>query len=138
MHSVPRYGVKPPMLTIAKFAEAGGVGVETVRFYQRKGLLEQPTRAAGVRRYGAEDLRRLRFIRKAQAAGFTLDEIGELLALDLCGNRRRAHQLAMARIEVLDKKIAELKRARTALARLATRCGKGSSGPCPILESFGL
>ncbi|MEY4640117.1 MAG: hypothetical protein RLZZ227_111 [Pseudomonadota bacterium] len=126
------------MLTIAKFAKAGGVGVETVRFYQRKGLLEQPSRADGVRRYGDEDLRRLRFIRKAKAAGFTLDEIVELLELDLCGNRRRAHQLATARIEVLDSKIAELKRARNALTRLATKCGKGSSGPCPILESFGV
>jgi MerR family mercuric resistance operon transcriptional regulator len=126
------------MLTIAKFAEAGGVGVETVRFYQRKGLLELPSRDSGIRRYGAEDLRRLRFIRKAQAAGFTLDEIRELLDLDLCNNRRRAHQLAKARIEVLDSKIAELKRARNALMRLAMKCGAGSSGPCPILESFGV
>lgn len=138
MRSVPEYGVKSQMLTIAKFAEAGGVGVETVRFYQRKGLLEQPAREAGIRRYGAAELRRLRFIRKAQAAGFTLDEIRELLDLDLCNNRRRAHQMATARIEVLDKKIAELKRARNALVRLATKCGKGASGPCPILESFGV
>src|SRR3546814_1989477 len=59
-------------LTIGKLAQAGDVGVETVRFYQRRGLLDTPTRAHGVRRYGSEDLRRLRFIRQAQASGFTL------------------------------------------------------------------
>jgi MerR family mercuric resistance operon transcriptional regulator len=126
------------MLTIAKFAEAGNVGVETVRFYQRKGLLNLPSREAGMRRYDDKDLRRLLFIRKAQAAGFTLEEIRELLDLDLCSNRQRAHQLATSRIEALDKKIAELQHARDVLVRLATRCSEGGSGPCPILESFGV
>jgi MerR family mercuric resistance operon transcriptional regulator len=126
------------MLTIAKFAEAGNVGVETVRFYQRKGLLSLPSREAGIRRYGAGDLRRLLFIRKAQAAGFTLEEIRELLELDLCSNRQRAHQLATSRIEALDSKIAELQHARDALVELATQCSAGSSGPCPILQSFGV
>lgn len=126
------------MLTIAKFAEAGNVGVETVRFYQRKGLLKVPSPESGVRRYDDEDLRRLLFIRKAQAAGFTLEEIRELLDLDLRRNRRRAHQLATARIEALDKKIAELRHARDALVELAARCGAGTTGPCPILESFGV
>lgn len=63
-------------LTIGKLAAAGGVGVETIRFYQRKGLLATPKRLEGVRRYGGEDVRRLRFIKQAQAAGFTLEEIG--------------------------------------------------------------
>ena len=63
------------MLTIGKLAAAGGVGVETIRFYQRKGLLDQPTRDGGIRRYGTDDVRRLQFIRQAQAAGFTLAEI---------------------------------------------------------------
>jgi MerR family mercuric resistance operon transcriptional regulator len=126
------------MLTIAKFAEAGEVGIETVRFYQRKGLLETPERDGGIRRYGDQDLRRLRFIRKAQAAGFTLEEIKELLDLDLRSDRHRAHQLASVRIEVLDKKIAELQSARDMLKKLATQCGAGSSGPCPILDSFGV
>ena len=62
-------------LSIGKFAEAGNVGVETVRFYQRKGLLDVPGVGQGMRRYGDEDLRRLRFIRMAQRAGFTLEEI---------------------------------------------------------------
>ena len=125
-------------LTIGKLAAAGGVGVETIRFYQRKGLLEQPTRENGIRRYGNEELRRLRFIRQAQAAGFTLAEIKELLALDSSADRPRARLLAQGRIEALDARIAELKRARDALSRLATECKDGSGGPCPILTSFGV
>ena len=123
-------------LTIAKLAAAGGVGVETIRFYQRKDLLETPDRDGGIRRYGSEDVRRLRFIRQAQAAGFTLEEIRELLALDSSEHRPRARELAKARVEALDTKIKELKRARDALQRLATQCSHGSSGPCPILTSF--
>lgn len=122
--------------TIGKLAAAGGVGVETIRFYQRKGLLEQPTRESGVRRYGSEDLRRLRFIKQAQAAGFTLQEIKELLDLDAGEDRGRARELAHDRIKSLNEKIAELKRARDGLRRLARECGDGSSGPCPIVMSF--
>lgn len=124
------------MLTIAKFASTGGVGVETVRFYQRKGLLKLPPRGDGVRQYSEEDVRRLKFIRKAQGAGFTLEEIKELLDLDLCDNRARALELATSRIKALDTKIAELQQARNALRALATKCGEGQPGPCPILESF--
>jgi MerR family mercuric resistance operon transcriptional regulator len=122
--------------TIGKLAAAGGVGVETVRFYQRRGLLEQPTRESGVRRYGSEDLRRLKFIRQAQTAGFTLEEIKELLELDAGEDRPRARELAKARLKALDAKIADLRRARGALQRLAKECSSGSSGPCPILRSF--
>lgn len=123
-------------LTIGKFAAAGGVGVETIRFYQRKGLLKQPTRDGGIRRYGSEDLRRLRFVRQAQTAGFTLHEIKELLELDAGEDRPRARELARIRIKALDANIAELRRARAALKRLARECGEESNGPCPILASF--
>lgn len=123
-------------LTIGKLAAAGGVGVETIRFYQRKGLLAEPTRERGNRRYGSRDLRRLRFIRQAQAAGFTLAEIKELLELDSTGDRARAHQIAAARVKALDRKIAELEQARDRLQRLARECGSGTAGPCPILTSF--
>ena len=123
-------------LTIGKLADAGGVGVETIRFYQRKGLLDQPTRESGIRRYGSEDVRRLRFIRQAQTAGFTLEEIKELLELDAGEDRSRARALANSRIAALDKKIAELKRARDSLRRLASECSHGNTGPCPILTSF--
>jgi len=123
-------------LTIGKLAASGDVGVETIRFYQRRGLLGTPVRADGVRRYGSEDVRRLRFIRQAQAAGFTLEEIKQLLDLDASEDRARARELANARVKALDQRIAELKGARNALRRLASECGSGSSGPCPILASF--
>ena len=126
----------PQSLTIGKLASAGGVGVETIRFYQRKGLLGTPTRDGGIRRYGSDDLRRLRFIRQAQTAGFTLEEIRELLELDAGADRARARQLAQSRIEALTGRIAELESARNALQRLARECGDGSKGPCPILKSF--
>ncbi len=123
-------------MTIARLAAAAGVGVETVRYYQRRSLLAVPASAGAVRRYGSEDVRRLRFIRSAQAAGFTLDEIGELLALDATHDRPRVRALAGERLAALDAKIAELTEARTALARLAASCAAGTQGPCPILEAF--
>lgn len=89
-----------------------------------------------MRRYGDEDVRRLRFIRSAQAAGFTLTQIEELLVLDATDDRARARDLAKERIAALDAKIAELEQARASLRRLARECGSGSAGPCPILTSF--
>jgi MerR family mercuric resistance operon transcriptional regulator len=124
------------MLTIGKLAAAGEVGVETIRFYQRKGLLGTPGRESGIRRYSDEDVRRLRFIRQAQAAGFTLAEIKELLALDAGEDRSRARALAVSRLQALDARIAELIAARDALQRLARECDEGRSGPCPILAAF--
>ena len=123
--------------TIGGLAKAAGVGVETVRYYQRRGLLAEPPRPHGeVRRYSAEDLRRLKFIRSAQAAGFTLAEIGELLDLSVSDDRPRARELAAARVAELDRKIAEMKEAREALSGLAADCAKGRKGPCPILDAF--
>jgi MerR family mercuric resistance operon transcriptional regulator len=123
-------------LTIGKLAAAGGVGVETIRYYQRRGLLETPTRDREIRRYGSDDLRRLRFIRQAQSAGFTLEEIKELLDLDASEDRPRAQELAKARVKALDEKIEELGRARDALRKLARECGSGKAGRCPILAAF--
>jgi MerR family transcriptional regulator, mercuric resistance operon regulatory protein len=123
--------------TIGGLAKAAGVGVETVRYYQRRGLLPEPARPPGeVRRYGSEDVKRLRFIRAAQAAGFTLNEIGELLALDASDDRARARELARARVAALDEKIDQMRRARDALAVLATACAKKRGGRCPILGAF--
>ena len=127
---------EPISLTVSKLAAAGGVGVETIRFYQRRGLLETPRRDDGIRRYGSDDVRRLRFIRQAQAAGFTLDQIDELIALDATDDRPRARELAAARVKDLDDKIAQLERARDALKQLARECSRGTAGPCPILSSF--
>jgi MerR family mercuric resistance operon transcriptional regulator len=131
-----------PAMTIAGLAREGGVGVETVRFYQRRGLLGIPERPSGagigggVRRYGPEDVRRLRFVRSAQAAGFTLEEIAELLQLDAADDRARAREMAAVRIAELDRKIAEMQTARSALARLAQDCSRSEKGPCPILLAF--
>lgn len=130
------------LMTIAGLAKAGGVGVETIRYYQRRGLIAEPPRSGGsglgggIRRYGEEDVRRLRFIRSAQAAGFTLDEISELLALDSTNDRARARTLAAGRIAALDERIAELEQARAALVRLADSCAADRKGPCPIIAAF--
>ena len=123
-------------MTIGKLAGAGGVGVETVRFYQRRGLLAEPERNGGVRRYDQADLSRLRFIRAAQAGGFTLAEIAELLALDATEERARARALANTRIKEIDEKIAALKAARKSLRRLADECAEGAEGRCPIIRAF--
>jgi MerR family mercuric resistance operon transcriptional regulator len=104
-------------MTIGKFAATGKVGVETIRFYQRKGLLQTPKRLDGGRRYGSEDVRRLLFIKQAQSAGFTLEEIRELLDLDAGDDRERAREAARARLAALDERIAELNRAREALEK---------------------
>ncbi len=128
--------------TIAGLAREGGVGVETIRYYQRRGLLGTPERPQGpgragrIRRYGEEDARRLRFIRAAQQAGFTLEQIGALLALDATDDRARVRELARDRIAALDAQIAALQKARASLDHVARECGSGAAGPCPILTSF--
>ena len=124
-------------LKISELAKKAGVGVETVRFYQRKGLLDTPRGGApGWRHYGADDVRRLRYIRKAQTAGFTLSEIAELIDLDRADDRPRARDMARERIAALDARIAELTAARASLAKLAKDCARGGAGPCPILAAF--
>ncbi len=125
-------------ITIAGLAHKGNVGVETVRYYQRRGLLRRPktTPSSSIRRYNDGDVRRLRFIRSAQAAGFTLEQITELLALDSTNDRARASSLAKERIAALSEKISELEAARAALKRLDRACRANSRGPCPILKAF--
>lgn len=127
-------------MSISELARGGGVGVETIRYYQRRGLLFDPrpaaTRPGGRRHYGPDELRRLRFIRGAQRAGFSLDEIAELLALDSTTERARARELARARIAELDAKIGDLQQARRSLEKLARECASGSAGPCPIITAF--
>jgi MerR family mercuric resistance operon transcriptional regulator len=125
-------------MTIAKLAKAAGVGVETVRYYQRRGLMPVP-RATGdgaYRHYDDDHLRRLRFIRRAQAAGFTLEEIGELLALDRTSDRPRVRALAAERLAALDAQLATIEASRTALKRLLHECKGSDRGPCPIIEAF--
>lgn len=128
-------------LTISELARSADVGVETVRFYQRKGLLFDPRPGsiagqAGRRHYGDQEVRRLRFIRAAQRAGFTLEEIGELLELDRSNDRPRARAMAQVRIAALDERIAELQAARRSLESLARECARSDRGPCPIIAAF--
>lgn len=127
-------------LTIGNVARQSGVGVETVRFYEREGLLEQPARKqSGYRQYDPEAIARLRFIKQAKRLGFTLREIKELLALRLDPGAARAQvrQQAVAKIADIDQRIDELKRMKQALAPLIRACdGKGSVAGCPILEGI--
>ncbi|WP_460930981.1 MerR family transcriptional regulator [Shinella zoogloeoides] len=126
----------PMDLTIGKLAAAAHVGVETVRFYQRRGLLATPRRIDGIRRYGEADLSRLRFIRQAQTAGFTLEEIRQLLALDAGEDRAAAREMATRRLAELDARLEDLQRAKASLQKLVSECAVGRTGPCPILKSF--
>lgn len=128
---------RPARDTIGGLAKEAGVGVETVRYYQRRGLLPEPPRPPGeVRRYGEQEVKRLKFIHSAQAAGFTLSEIAELIALDASDDRARARELAEARVAAIDDKIEELRQARDALSALARDCASKRGGPCPILTAF--
>lgn len=124
-------------MKIGDLARGGGVSVETIRFYQRRGLLSEPPRTQGARRYTQGDLERLCSIRAAQTAGFTLEEIATLLDLDH-DNRAAARALAEARIAAIDEKIAVLKTMRAALKDLVKDCAQGGEGPCPILGAFSI
>lgn len=121
-------------------ARAAGVHLETVRFYEKRGLLAAPERnGAGYRQYPAEAVAQVRFIRRAQELGFSLAEVGELLALR--GNRRAGRgavkRLAKEKLGEIDRKIRDLRRMRTALAAVTERCdGRGDTGACPILAAL--
>ena len=129
-------------MTIGALARAGGVGVETIRYYQRRGLLDVPDGPVGpgsrgpVRQYGDADIERLRFVRSAKAAGFSLDEIAELLRLDDDEDRSAVRTIAGRRIAQLDIKLRELSTARAWLAKLEEDCAMATAGPCPILSAF--
>lgn len=128
-------------LTVSELARAGGVGVETIRYYQRQGLMPRPPgigeSGTGIRHYGERDVHRLNFIRGAQAAGFKLREIARLLELEETDDRAEVRQIARARIAALAEEIAAMTRARVALERLAGQCERTSKGqPCPILDAF--
>lgn len=124
------------MLTIGKLAASAGVGVETLRFYQRKGLLETPEPKGKIRYYDETHLRRLTFIQRAQAAGFTLKEIAQLLCMDATRDHNKARALAAQRLVAIDKQVEELQNARASLRKLAHECEHSRNKPCPIIESF--
>lgn len=129
-----------PTLTIGRLARRAGVNVETIRYYERRGLLPEPPRtSAGYRQYAPATVRRIGFIKRAQALGFTLEEISDLLALRVdpnanCDAVEHQAEHAMARI---DDKLAELTRMRAALAELAEHCRhKRPTEECPILDAL--
>jgi MerR family transcriptional regulator, copper efflux regulator len=125
-------------LGIGQLAKRGGVGIDTVRYYERNGLLEPRGRlASGYRRYGELEVARLRFIRRAQALGFTLKEVKELLALSAQRDVGRVKRSAQAKLRDVETRIADLVRVRDGLAALIDACpGHGRAADCPILRAL--
>ena len=127
----------PGSVTIGGLARAAGVGVETVRYYQRRRLLPVPSGAGGIRRYPASMIDRIRFIKKSQNLGFTLDEIRELLRLERGGKRKDIRSVAFARLTSIREKIHDLERMEGALAKLVHDCEKTHAlAPCPIIAAL--
>ncbi|GLQ51328.1 heavy metal-responsive transcriptional regulator [Dyella flava] len=129
-----------PSLTIGAVAKRAGVAIDTIRYYEREGLLPEPLRrASGYRSYNESVISRLRFIRRAKDLGFTLEEIRDLLALSADRHRgvKAVKQRAEQRLASIDARIAELMRIRTGLEQLIEACpGRGDPGHCPILRAL--
>ncbi len=124
--------------TIGALAETAGVNVETIRFYQRKGLMPEPEKPYGsIRRYGAAELARVRFIKSAQRLGFSLEEVGELLKLEDGARCSEARQLAEQKLVDVRQKLSDLQRIETVLAGLVARCSavRGRVN-CPLIASL--
>lgn len=124
---------------IGTLAKRAGVGIDTVRYYERAGLLAPKARlSCGYRRYSELELTRLRFIRRAQALGFSLKEVSELLALSARRDVARVKQSAQAKLADVEQRIAELEKIRDGLATLISACpGHGRAADCPILTALG-
>ena len=124
--------------TIGSLAETAGVNVETIRFYQRKGLMPEPEKPYGsIRRYGAAELARVRFIKSAQRLGFSLEEVGELLKLEDSARCSEARQLAEQKLVDVRQKLSDLQRIESVLAGLVARCSavRGRVN-CPLIASL--
>lgn len=126
-------------LTIGGLADEAGVNVETIRYYQRRGLMPEPDKPAhGYRRYDATTVKRVRFIKRAQALGFTLEEIGGLLKLDEAHACAETRELASHKLEAIETKLADLAAMRRALMTLLRQCDAGAmKGNCPIIHALG-
>jgi len=127
-------------LTIGALARGAGVGIDTIRYYEREGLLPPPRRRdSGYRDYDRGTIERLKFIRRAKALGFTLEDIRQLLALSADHERgvRNVKQRAEARVADIEQRLRELQRVRRGLKRLIEACpGRGDPGACPILGAL--
>ena len=127
------------LIGIGAIAKRAGVGIDTVRYYERAGLLDPKQRlTSGYRRYSEDEVTRLRFIRRAQALGFSLKEIQELLELSSRRDVARVKRTAEAKLKDINTRIAELQRVRDGLAKLVAACpGHGRAADCPILQALG-
>jgi Hg(II)-responsive transcriptional regulator len=127
-------------LTRGQLARLCGVGIEAIRFYENQGLLQQPARSAsGYRRYPHSTVQRLQFIRRAKDLGFSLKEIGELLALhdDEHSDRAQVKALADSKLDEIGRRIRDLQRIQTVLSQLAEECsGAGPISGCPIIDAL--
>lgn len=127
-------------MNIGQLARLAGVPIDTVRYYEREQLLPTAKRSgAGYRIFNDSDVARIRFIRRAKALGFTLEQIGELLAVSAgCGQDMQAvHQTAAARLADIDQRMRELQRVRDALSQLVSACpGQGDLAACPIMTAL--
>jgi MerR family mercuric resistance operon transcriptional regulator len=124
-------------LTIGRIAQAAGVNVETVRYYQRRGLVSlPPKRVRGFRYYPSETASRVRFIKRAQALGMSLKEVQRLLKLDAKGACKENRSLAVAKLALVEKKLAELARLRDVLRDLVAACDQPHGANCPIIEQL--
>jgi MerR family mercuric resistance operon transcriptional regulator len=125
-------------LTIGAFAKAAGVNVETIRFYQRKGLLLEPNRPYGsIRRYGGADVARVKFVKSAQRLGFSLDEIGELLKLEDGSHCSEAAELAALRLADVRARLADLTRMEAVLSKLVAECcAQNGQVSCPLIDAL--
>ena len=124
-------------LTIGKLARAAGVGIETVRYYQQRELLTVPPPTGAYRYYPETSIARIRFIKRAQQLGFTLEEIAELLTLQDGSDRAQIRELANAKITDIEKKLQDLQRMHDVLQGLIEVCEHtDKSHPCPIIEAL--
>ncbi len=125
-------------ITVGQLARAAAVNVETVRYYQRIGLLSLPSRDYGsIRRYSADDLKRIRFVKRAQKLGFSLDEVAVLLGLSDGKHCAETKVLAQKRLATVEEKIADLEAIRKALKGLVIKCSEGSRGcGCPVIDAL--
>lgn len=125
-------------MTIGTLARAAGVNVETVRFYQRKGLMPEPDRPqGGIRHYGAAELGRVRFIKSAQRLGFSLDEVADLLSLDDGTQCEQARERGRKKLDDVRTRIADLQRIEVALSDLVQRCeSKRGRVRCPLIDAL--
>lgn len=123
-------------LTIGRVAKLAGVNVETIRFYQRRGLLVEPPKPLGGYRWYAEDaVKRIRFIKRAQVLGFTLEEVASLLSLEEACACAETRALTAHKVELIDRKLKDLTAMREALTSLVQQCDDGEPAKgCPIIE----